>query len=422
MAQRGGKDLHSFKNLPRTPVGSYLRKAVDPKSPTAPVPPGSPPPVLERFPELRLYNPRAWSDWIRSYVKNRLGRRHKFNFYLPGKADRGIYPLKSADGGERVRMALTGDWGSGTDEARRVGRQMAERHPDFTIHLGDVYYVGSLAEVNEHFLGVDNPHNDYTPCTWPAGRVGSFALNGNHEMYALGDAYFELLLPQMGMHSPRRRQQASFFCLENDDWRVIALDTGYNSIGRPIIENILRPTGRLEDALVEWLRDDVKLGARGDHRGIVLLSHHQYLLGLRRVVLQARAAARRVHQAAGRLVLGARAPHDCLRRPFVWRRHHGARPMPRPRRDAGRSLQPRPSLAAPRVPAALRGQSSVSERRGHRCRLQRLRRDRLRGAGAAGRVTAISPARSCTARRSASIARAPCTSHDTRSRTSPAQQ
>jgi hypothetical protein len=209
-------------------------------------------------------------------VKNRLGRRHKFNFYLPGKADRGIYPLKSADGGERVRMALTGDWGSGTDEARRVGRQMAESHPDFTIHLGDVYYVGSLAEVNEHFLGVDNPHNDYTPCTWPAGRVGSFALNGNHEMYALGDAYFELLLPQMGMHSPRRRQQASFFCLENDDWRVIALDTGYNSIGRPIIENILRPTGRLEDALVEWLRDDVKLGARGDHRGVVLLSHHQY--------------------------------------------------------------------------------------------------------------------------------------------------
>ncbi len=276
MAQRGGKDLHSFKNLPRTPVGSYLRKAVDPKSPTAPVPPGSPPPVLERFPELRLYNPRAWSDWIRSYVKNRLGRRHKFNFYLPGKADRGIYPLKSADGGERVRMALTGDWGSGTDEARRVGRQMAESHPDFTIHLGDIYYVGSLAEVNEHFLGVDNPHNDYTPCTWPAGRVGSFALNGNHEMYALVDAYFELLLPQMGMHSPRRRQQASFFCLENDDWRVIALDTGYNSIGRPIIENILRPTGRLEDALVEWLRDDVKLGARGDHRGVVLLSHHQY--------------------------------------------------------------------------------------------------------------------------------------------------
>jgi hypothetical protein len=276
MAQRGGKDLHSFKNLPRTPVGSYLRKAVDTKSPTPPVPPGSPQPVLERFPELRLYNPRAWSDWIRSYVKNRLGRRHKFNFYLPGKADRGIYPLESADGGGRVRMALTGDWGSGTDEARRVGRQMAESHPDFTIHLGDIYYVGSLAEVNEHFLGVDNPHNDYTPCTWPAGRVGSFALNGNHEMYALGDAYFELLLPQMGMHSPRRRQQTSFFCLENDDWRVIALDTGYNSIGRPIIENILRPTGRLEDALVEWLRDDVKLGARGDHRGVVLLSHHQY--------------------------------------------------------------------------------------------------------------------------------------------------
>ena len=276
MAQRGGKDLHSFKNLPRNPVGSYIRKAVDPKAPAAPVASGSPEPVLERFPELKLYDPRAWSDWIGSYVKNRLGPRHKFNFYPAGGADRGIYGLTAADGGSRVRVALAGDWGSGTDEARRVGSHMALGHPDFTIHLGDIYYVGTLVEVNEHFLGVDNPHNDYTPCTWPAGRVGSFALNGNHEMYALGDGYFELLLPQMGLQSPRRRQQASFFCLENDDWRVIALDTGYNSIGRPIIENILRPTGRLEDALIEWLRDDVKPGARGDHRGIVLLSHHQY--------------------------------------------------------------------------------------------------------------------------------------------------
>jgi hypothetical protein len=276
MGQLGGKDLQALKNLPRTPVGSYIRKATEPKGPVATLEKPDVEAVLERYPGLRLYNPRAWSEWIRYYIKNRIGPRHKFNVYPPAASDRGIYPLFSADGGTKVRVALAGDWGSGTDEARRVGVQMAAAMPDVTIHLGDIYYVGSMQEINEHFLGIDDPHNDYTPCTWPLGAVGSFALNGNHEMYARGDAYYELLLPQMGLWDPRVRQHASFFCLENEHWRVIALDTGYNSVGRPIIENILRPTGRLEDALVGWLRDDVALGSEGDHRGIVLLSHHQY--------------------------------------------------------------------------------------------------------------------------------------------------
>ena len=80
---------------------------------------------------------------------------------------------------------------------------MAGETPDFTIHLGDIYYVGSLAEVNEHFLGVDNPHNDFTPCAWPPGRVGSFALAGNHEMYGLGDAYLRAAAAAVwALHSP----------------------------------------------------------------------------------------------------------------------------------------------------------------------------------------------------------------------------
>ena len=130
--------------------------------------------------------------------------------------------------------------------------------------------------MNEHFLGVDNPHNDFTPCAWPLGEVGSFALSGNHEMYGLGDAFYELLLPSLGLWDPRIRQGAGYFCLENDHWRVVALDTAYNSIGWPFIEKFTTQNSRLEQKLVEWLRDDVGLGDRSDRRGIVLLSHHQY--------------------------------------------------------------------------------------------------------------------------------------------------
>ncbi len=275
MGQLGGKDLRDLKDLPRNPIGSYARKAVDPRKPSHPVPEGGRPTLLEEFPSLRLYHPRAWRDWFNSYARNRVGLRHKFNVY--GGLDRGIYPLTGSDGpGAPVRVALAGDWGSGTDEARRIGLAMAATRPDFTIHLGDIYYVGSLSEVNEHFLGVDNPHNDYTPCTWPLGAIGSFALNGNHEMYALGNAYFELLLPQLGLWTPRVRQAASFFCLENDHWRVIGLDTAYNSLGWPMLERWLTPTCELPDGLMAWLREDVRLGDPADTRGIILLSHHQY--------------------------------------------------------------------------------------------------------------------------------------------------
>ena len=270
MGQLGGKDLRDFKNLPRTPIGSYIRKSIDARKPSAK---DRPTPILEQYPALKLYNPKAWSNWLKFYVKNRLGPRHPFNYYR--SADRGVYPLVGMTDGV-VRLALAGDWGTGTDEARHIAELMAGETPDFTIHLGDIYFVGTLAEVNEHFLGVDNPHNDFTPCAWPLGEVGSFALAGNHEMYGLGDAFYELLLPGLGLWDPRIRQGAGYFCLENDHWRVVGLDTAYNSIGWPFIERFTTQNSRLEQKLVEWLRDDVGLGDRSDRRGIVLLSHHQY--------------------------------------------------------------------------------------------------------------------------------------------------
>ena len=61
-------------------------------------------------------------------------------------------------------------------------------------------------------------------------------MNGNHEMYALGKAYFKIMLQTLGMREPStgqvRPQKASFFCLENEHWRIIGLDTGYNSVRR----------------------------------------------------------------------------------------------------------------------------------------------------------------------------------------------
>jgi hypothetical protein len=56
-----------------------------------------------------------------------------------------------------------------------------------------------------------------------------FCLDGNHEMYARGFAYFDRILPALGpmLHGKPCAQKASFFCLENEYWRIIGLDTAY---------------------------------------------------------------------------------------------------------------------------------------------------------------------------------------------------
>ena len=262
IARVGAKKLGDFHELSRAPELNYARKRKLVRSPQS----------QTLFQSLATFANTNVLGWIRQYVLYRLGPRRKFQTYDDPATDSGIYPLSGDEDGT-VRVAIAGDWGSGTDEAFNVAAQMQALKPHFTIHLGDVYFVGDPGEVNENFLGVRNPHHDFTPCQWPLGTKGAFALNGNHEMYARGIGYFDLILPAMGM-AGGGGQKASFFCLENAHWRVIALDTGYNSIGWPLLEQVFTPDCRLPEPLLAWLRETVK--AKDDKRGIVLLSHHQY--------------------------------------------------------------------------------------------------------------------------------------------------
>jgi hypothetical protein len=262
----GGKDLRDLEDLPRAPALSYARKHA---APHAPRDKSAPPPLFRK--------PSAFSSgwsWILEYVRHRFGPRHAFADYSAG-TDKGIYLLRSGGdaASEPVRIAVAGDWASGTDEAFTIAKLISARKPNFTVHLGDVYFVGDLVEVRENFLGEPDRRRAFTPCLWPSGGEGAFALCGNHEMYARGYAYFDLILPALGLKGAHG-QKASFFCLENEHWRVIGLDTGYNSIGLPIIENFWQPDCALPEAIITWLGDTLRQGE--DARGIVLLSHHQY--------------------------------------------------------------------------------------------------------------------------------------------------
>jgi hypothetical protein len=271
-------DVRTFKDRPHLPPArAHLRASLEKSRLEAP--PGS------SFPrKLSAFLRNQVFSWFFSYIKFRLGPRHRFQIY-DGTGDRGIYPLAGdsyfvgdSPADEDIRISVAGDWATGTDESDRVAQRMLAFRPHYTVHLGDVYYVGDEDEADANYLG--RAGSGRRAVMWPIGSVGAFALNGNHEMYANGQAYFQSILPAMGVRAKPDaqpgKQKASFFCLRNSHWDVVGVDTGYNSVGLPILELIpwFAPSCKLPDQLLDWLRTTVKL--QESSRGLVMMGHHQY--------------------------------------------------------------------------------------------------------------------------------------------------
>jgi hypothetical protein len=278
------KDLGLYDNLGRGPTTSMYRRLAAAT--------GFPPDAgffgrLGRF-TSQFKNWWAWGVHVAKYIG---GKKYAFQTYQAPKT--GIYSFS-----EQAKLSIAGDWGTGTDEAEEVTCQMKAGNPNFTMHLGDVYYVGDGPELEEHCLGKQGSDPKIQPVTWELGSQGSFALNGNHEMYALGTAYFQEFLPKLGPLDPEtgklQGQDASFFCLKNNFWKVIGLDTGYYSTGFSSALSFLskikfirwfrktswfKPSCKLPDELMSWLASVLAPDADGRRRGVILLSHHQYYSG-----------------------------------------------------------------------------------------------------------------------------------------------
>ena len=220
-----------------------------------------------------FFTKRVWA-WFYYYATSRFGKNYPYKTYTG--LDNGIYNIKATEtGADTVTIALTADWGTDTSESFLVAKKMGEHNPDYTIHLGDTYYVGAPHEIEINFTKPGSP--------WVRGKKGSFAVLGNHEMYARGSAFFKKLLPTLGIKDVAGNfigQKAGFFCLENEHWRILGLDTGYHSIGKiPFLELIpgFGPDCHFDQMLVDWLKNTLKLNDSNDKRGLLILSHHQYI-------------------------------------------------------------------------------------------------------------------------------------------------
>ncbi len=261
----GRKAPENYVALSRSLAQSFFRSAQD-----------HPPSGLKR-PPLRDFDTKDIWPWIGTWLKAFWSTdiegafvpakgKHPFSTY-PKAGEQGIYDLSklaSAPDGS-IHIALAGDWGTGTDVSQQVADSMVSTNPELTIHLGDIYYVGTADEVSENCLGASGK---YKGVFWRYGTKGSLALNGNHEMYTGGNAYFDWCQKHLGITgSQDKNQLASYFCLESPAWRIVAIDTGYNSDTPP-------GDCHLEQPLLDWL--DQLFDPKNPPKATVVLSHHQW--------------------------------------------------------------------------------------------------------------------------------------------------
>jgi hypothetical protein len=201
----------------------------------------------------------AWVTTISEYMRyfGPGGQRREIPYIAPAQAGDGVIRIKRG-----ARVALIADWGTGAEPARQVLRQIHALAPDALIHLGDVYYSGTLEEYKRAFL---IPIDEILGLDRSALPV--YALCGNHDMYCGGEGYYGAIA---GLNPGAERQRASFFCLRSEDasWQLIAMDTGLNDYSPFEVADCVT---YLRDDEVEWhLRRIAEFEGK-----TILLSHHQ---------------------------------------------------------------------------------------------------------------------------------------------------
>ena len=189
----------------------------------------------------------GWLECVTTYLgyKDSLGS-------LPYRTDQNVVVTIP----DQVKIAILGDWGTGDSTSTNLLQQVATLKPDILLHLGDIYFAGTQSEANDNFL---------TICRKVLGDIPLYSLCGNHDMYSGGDGYY-WLLDQIG-------QKSSYFCLQNDHWQLLAMDTGYND-NDPFTVNTNMTSLYDKDGWREadWHLDKIKQAGK---RRNAMFSHHQ---------------------------------------------------------------------------------------------------------------------------------------------------
>lgn len=196
------------------------------------------------------YDTGWWSEVIKEYLKFKEQGK-----MIPYRRHRDVsdyvIPIEN-----KLKIALIADWGTGEEDAVYLLKKVMniDHPPDILIHLGDIYYSGTKDEVQKNFLGIIRENIDLK-------KTKVFTLAGNHDMYSGGEGYYWLL--------DQLNQPASYFCLRNDYWQFLAMDTSLNDSNPLTADSNLT---YLDPVEADWHLDKFN---SADKRKTILLSHHQ---------------------------------------------------------------------------------------------------------------------------------------------------
>jgi calcineurin-like phosphoesterase family protein len=189
--------------------------------------------------------------WLASWISEGIAKFRNPTQFPPNPAT----PVSLAD---KARLVLVGDWGSGIRRAQKVAEAMRvwiagginEGFDTHVVHLGDVYYSGWGGEYKKRFIA------DWPVLPTEANKIGSWSLNGNHDMFSGGHDFFGTLLAE-----PRfaRQERSSRFSFTHKHWEILGLDTAFEEHD-------------LKGDQAAWVNERLK--AASPRKGM-LLSHHQ---------------------------------------------------------------------------------------------------------------------------------------------------
>ncbi|HEX4695485.1 metallophosphoesterase [Sphingomonas sp.] len=181
-----------------------------------------------------------------------------------------VYALPEQD---ELTVGILGDWGTGQSVAAIVVAEMMKQMPDVIVHVGDLYYAGTMGEMEANYLGLIANARAATGC-----RAPIYNLPGNHDYYTKGAPFYAALgkvnadaaFPASPT-APAPVQQASFFALSNSWLQLQGMDTGYHDSD---LFRVADDTTRLNDTEAAWHLYQLSQ-ANAANRSVLLFSHHQ---------------------------------------------------------------------------------------------------------------------------------------------------
>jgi CHAT domain-containing protein len=177
-----------------------------------------------------------------------------------------VRPGEFSDKG--IQLALFADNANGLHASRAIAKQIVEAQLPYAFHLGDVYYGGSAQEFRDYFEAPLAPMFD---------RTELFMISGNHEMFARGEEFQNLIRNKAEKFPSRQRQRAEMFRLRGAGFQVLGIDTMFSGWTAKQLRVHDRASQQVLEVLETWLAE------RPDDLTILMTPNEPWDLGSKKV-------------------------------------------------------------------------------------------------------------------------------------------